>query len=825
MPIPVEVGNFLATQYPTGCWSDFLLAAFVIYLARSSGINCFDVGFRPLELRRDLIDLAGFFASYVPLHIDLNPHWSFEQVYEAIQAQVELVKQRSTYARDVGARYPEFEAAYELPGQHSWPVAVEQVEDLADYEAGFGCELMLVIPKDEANSACRWVYDPNLFDEHSIKRMCRQFTTLLQGIITANVEQPLMALTLLTEVEQHQVLVEWNDTGVDFPPDQGLHQLFEAQVERTPEAVAVVFEGEQLTYQALNRRANQLAHYLQRSGVGPETPVGICMERSLEMVIALFGVLKAGGAYVPLDPAYPQERLAFMVTDAQSPVLLAQRALANRLSGFEGQVICLDTEGDPIAGERDENPTCGATSDNAAYVIYTSGSTGKPKGVVISHRAICNHMHWLQMTFPLTETDTVLQKTPFSFDASVWEFYAPLLAGGRLVMARPGGHQDGSYLVKTIVEQQVTILQLVPSLLKLLLQEPAFETCDSLKRVFCGGEVLRVELVERFFDYLTTELINLYGPTEATIDATFWTCERQHSQQNVPIGRPIANMQAYILDSHLNPVPVGIPGELCLAGTGLARGYLNRPGLTAEKFVPNPFSRKPGERLYKTGDQARYLPDGSIEFLGRLDHQVKVRGYRIELGEIETTLRGHPVVRETVVLARQDVSGNRGEDKQLVAYLVPRRQPVPSVSELRHYLAEKLPDYMIPATFITLDALPLTPNGKVDRRALPVPGRTRPRLAGTLVAPRNPAEEALADIWADVLGLESVGIHDNFFELGGHSLLATRVASRIRDAFQVKILLAGLFEAPTIAALALLVEEMLIAEIEGLADDEVQHLL
>lgn len=855
VPIPVEINTFLATQHPAWRMDDFLLAAFFAYLVRLGGVNCFDIGFRAVELlpeghgQYDPTGLESFFASHVPLRVDIDPAWRFEQVCEAIRAQVELAKQHYTYARDVVVRYPELGSKTESPAKYVWSVIVEQVERLDNYQPMPGSQLVMVISKDDAHSTCRWAYDPRLLDEDSVNSMLHQFITLLHGV-TANAEQPLMALPLLTEAERYQLLVTWNDTAIDYPKEVCLHQLFEAQVERTPQAIAVVFDPhpqdafggsqeEHLTYWELNRRANQLAHHLRRLGVGPETLVGICMERSLEMVVGLLGILKAGGAYVPLDPAYPKERLAFMVGDAQSPVLLTQQALVEALPKCGRRMVCLDTVWGTIASESDENPRSGVTPDNLAYVIYTSGSTGRPKGVMISHRAICNHMLWMQMTFPLTETDAVLQKTPFSFDASVWEFYAPLLAGARLIMARPGGHKDGAYLIKVIVEQQVTTLQLVPSLLRLLLQEQAFETCDCLKRVFCGGEALPAELIERFYARLPANLYNLYGPTEAAIDATFWVCEREGNQQVVPIGRPIANMQAYILDSHLCPVSVGVPGELCLGGIDLARGYLNRPDLTAKKFIPNPFnlevallqvqagSNKIGARLYKTGDLARYLPGGNIEFLGRMDHQVKVRGFRIELGEIETILREHPAVREAVVVAREDGQGDiiLGRDKRLVAYLVPQQRLAPSISDLRSYLGEKLPDYMIPSAFVSLDALPLTPNGKVDRQALPAPNRTRTDWEGTFVAPRTPPEKLLAEIWAEVLGLVRVGVHDDFFEWGGNSLLATQIISRVRDVFQAQISLRSFFEAPTIAELALLIEEILIDEIEKLAEDEVQRLL
>src|SRR5918996_1353101 len=434
--------------------------------------------------------------------------------------------------------------------------------------------------------------------------------------------------------------------------------------------------------------------------------------------------------------------------------------------------------------------------EHLAYVIYTSGSTGRPKGVMIPHRAICNHMVWLQSLFPLTEADKVLQKTPFSFDASIWEFYAPLLRGAQLVMARPGGHQDALYLAEVMAEQQVTTLQLVPSLLQVLLEEGSLESCHCLRRLFCGGEALPLALQARFFACHGAELHNLYGPTEATIDATSWRCERESHLPIAPLGRPIANTQAYLLDRQLQPVPIGVPGELYIGGAGLARGYLHRPELTPEKFLPHPFSERPGARLYRSGDLARYLPDGNIEFLGRIDHQVKVRGFRIELGEIEACLGSHPEVREACVVVREDASG----EKRLVGYYVGAGvEP----EALRGYLRAKLPEYMVPSAFVLLEGFPLTPNGKVDRRALPAPERG---AEGAYEAPRTPTEELLAGIWAEVLRVERVGRQDNFFALGGHSLVAIQVVARVRETLGVELAVRSVFESPPLAELSAAIE-------------------
>jgi amino acid adenylation domain-containing protein/non-ribosomal peptide synthase protein (TIGR01720 family) len=515
------------------------------------------------------------------------------------------------------------------------------------------------------------------------------------------------------------------------------------------------------------------------------------------MVVGLIGILKAGGAYVPLDPTYPPARLAFMLADARPPVLLCQKALLATLPDGETQVVCLDAGWPDIARQSPHGPVSGVGDDNLAYVIYTSGSTGAPKGAMNTHAGIRNRLLWIQATYPLAETDRVLQKTPLSFDVSVWEFFWPLQTGACLVVARPEGHKDSAYLAETIAEQHVTVLHFVPSMLQVFVETPGVGALGSLRRVICSGEALPFSLQERFFSRLGAELDNLYGPTEAAVDVTFWPCRREDGRRVVPIGWPIANIQLYILDAHLQPTPIGVPGELHIGGVGLARGYHNRPDLTAATFIPNPFSAAPGARLYKTGDLARYLPDGAIEYLGRLDHQVKVRGFRIELGEIETALALHPAVREAVVLAREDTPG----DKRLVAYVVAAPGRRPEVGELRAWLQGKLPEYMLPAAFVTLEALPLLPNGKVNRRALPPPDRTRPDLDKTFVAPRTPVEETLAQIWAQVLGLDQVGIHDRFFELGGDSILSIQVVARANER-GLRLTPRQMFQHPTIAELA-----------------------
>jgi amino acid adenylation domain-containing protein len=640
-------------------------------------------------------------------------------------------------------------------------------------------------------------YDAALVSAGQIQRLAGQFRALLEHVTDA----PATAvgdLQILSDSEQQQLLIDFNATQTDFPGDKSLPQLFEEQVARTPERIALFFEAEHITYAQLNERANQLAHLLRRRGVIADSIVAICTERSIEMVVAILATLKAGAAYVPLDPAYPQERLAFMLEDSRSRVLLTQQRLVDSLPAHQAEVICLDADMEAIALESAENPDTSISGSNLAYVIYTSGSTGQPKGVLISHASIVNHMLWMAAEFPLTETDCVLQKTPFSFDASVWEFYAPLLGGARLVLARPGGHQDSRYMLDVIRAERVTVLQLVPSLLRMLLDEEDVEKCESLRRVYCGGEALTPDLVERFYGRISGAVLhNLYGPTEATIDTTFWICPGERALDVVPIGRPVANTQVYIVDGRLQPVATGIFGELCIGGVDLARGYLNRPELTASKFVPDPFSAQAGSRLYRTGDLARFMPDGNIEFVGRIDQQVKIRGFLIEPGDVEAALMQHNAIREAVVVAREDGAGG----KRLVAYYVPAQGETTGTDELRRFLKTKLPEYMIPHAFISLDAMPLTPNGKVDRRALPDVGSERPELEEAYVAPRTENEEVLAAIWAQVLGVEEVGVNDNFFALGGDSIRSVRVVSLAKER-GLNCTVQQLFEHQTVQALA-----------------------
>ena len=663
-------------------------------------------------------------------------------------------------------------------------------------------DLSLAVVEEEENGGrlgASLEYNTDLFEQTTIRRMLQHLQELL-GAIVAAPGQSVSQLPLLTAGERQQLLVQWNDTFTQYEQRrQSLHRLCEVQAERTPDVVALVFEDEELTFAELNRRANQLAHHLRGRGVGPDVLVGVLMERSVEMVVGLLGILKAGGAYVPLDVSSPSERLSLMLKDAAPPVLLTQAGLLERLADYRGQTLCLDSEWESIAtAQTEENPLDLTGADNLAYVIYTSGSTGQPKAVMNTHGAIVNRLLWMQDAYRLSAADRVLQKTPYSFDVSVWEFFWPLLSGARLVVAQPEGHRDAAYLVKLIVEQGITTTHFVPSMLQLFVEQPGVEDCRSLRRVICSGEALTPELCARFFQRLGAQLHNLYGPTEAAIDVTFWECEPDPPL--VPIGRPIANIQTYVLDRHLQSTPVGVSGELYIGGVGPARGYLRRPDLTAEKFVPDPFASRPGSRLYKSGDLVRYRDDGEIIFIRRIDRQVKVRGFRIELGEIENALAQHPAIGEAVVAAREDRPG----EMRLVAYVVARQSgQTPPPDQLRSYLQLSLPEYMIPSAFVPLDELPLTSHGKVDRRALPAP-KHGPDSGQAFVAPRDVLELKLVQIWEEVLDIRPVSVRQSFFELGGHSLLAIRLLSRIEQALGQSLPLNTLFQSPTVEHLAAL---------------------
>ena len=812
-----------------------LLAVFNILLSRYSRQE--DIVLSTSIANRNHVEiepLIGFFLNALVLRTDLSGNPSFRELLARVRQMTldaythqdlpfEVLVDKLQPERNLSYN-PIFQVMFQLQnvpmGELALPGLTISPLEMERFTSRF--DLFLPMVETENGLEGDLEYNTDIFERSTIQRMIEHFRLLLEGV-AANPDQGIRQIPLLSDAERRQILCEWNATeNSTYPLERCVHRLIEEQVENSPDAVAVTFEKDQLTYQELNQRASQVAHYLQSLGVEPETLVGICVERSFEMIIGLLGIMKAGGAYVPLDPEYPKERLAFMLEDSQVSVLLTQQKLLADLPAREAlQTVCLDADWERIARESADNPESGVSADNLIYMIYTSGSTGRPKGALNVHRALVNRLCWMQEAYQLRPDDRILQKTPFSFDVSGWEFWWPLLTGASLVFAKPGGHKESAYLVDLIAEEQISTMHFVPSMLQVFLEEQHLERCSSLKRVICSGEALPADLRNRFFERLChdVDLHNLYGPTEAAIDVTYWQCQRESQRPNVPIGRPIANTRIYILDEFMQAVPVGVAGELYIGGVNLARGYLNRPELTQEKFIPSPFDDDPASRLYKTGDLCRFLPDGSLEYLGRLDFQVKIRGLRIELGEIENALLSHPALREAVVLVHEASSG----DKRLAAYLVAEQGQCLRIDDLRGSLKTRLPDYMVPSFFIPLDALPLTPNGKVDRRALPSPDTSVRTSEREYVAPGTPTEEALVEIWSTILGVQQIGIHDNFFEIGGHSLLGTQVTAHIHQRFQVELPLRKLFEIPTIEELAKYVDNVLWAtnpESSSVPDDD-----
>jgi amino acid adenylation domain-containing protein len=771
--------------------------------------------------------MVGLFINTVPVRIEVDQQKSLTSWLKQLQSQQFALQQYEHSAltqihswSEVPRGLPLFEnvvvfenAPFDT-GLWNSKKELRVEDDRYDEQTNYA---LTVVAMAERAMLLRIIYDCRRFSAATIKRMLGHLEVLLTGM-AEQPDQRIADLSLLAHSERKQLLLNWNNTRTDFPDTRCVHERFEEQAARTPEAIAVIFEDEQLTYHELNLRANRLAHHLKSLGAGCETLVVVCMERSVEMVVALFAILKAGAAYVPLEPSYPSQRLASMFEELQAPILLTQEKFVATLPRKnDQQMICLDTDWASLPEGPCDNPSSGVGAENLAYVIYTSGSTGRPKGAMNTHGALCNRLLWMQDAYRLTDADRVLQKTPFSFDVSVWEFFWPLMTGARLVVARPEGHKDSAYLKKLIAKREVTTLHFVPSMLRMFLDEPGLERCRSLRQVIASGEELTVELQEQFFANVDAQLHNLYGPTEAAIDVTFWECRPESYQRLVPIGRPIANTKIYLLDKELRPVPVAVAGELYIGGVALARGYLRQPALTAEKFIPDPFSERPGMRLYRTGDLARFRHDGNIEFLGRNDNQVKIRGFRIELGEIEARLRQHDAVRDAVLRLVDYGSG----EKRLVAYVEVDHVET-SRDELRRFLKLTLPDHMLPQAFVMLEKLPLTANGKIDRTALPSPNVAESESEVAFVGPRTSIEEAIVRIWSEALGIERVGVYDNFFDLGGHSLLALRVLSRIRNEFEIELQLRSIVDAPTPAELAMVVIQHLA---QGIDDVQVKQIL
>jgi len=780
-----------------------LLSAFALLLHRYAGQDDLVVGTsvsgRPFP---GSMDMAGYCTHLVPVRSQPDADPSFSDLLRGMKRRLldvfdhqdlpfaELL-QKLPAARTAGA-FPLISAVFNLEPVSALPQLQGLKTSLLPQSVSFTPFDLFVNVTDAGDSLIVDAdFNADLFEAATVDRMMQSFETLLRGAIESP-KTSARLLPLLTAEQRQQIVVNWNDTARTYPADARVHVMFESRAASTPDAIAVEFEGTHVSYRALNARANQLAHWLRSRGVGADVLVGICCERSIDMVTAIIGVLKAGGAYVPIDPEYPADRVEFMLKDANVPIVLTQSRCDARLGSYAGERLRLDADASALDKLDTGNPKGDIAPDQLAYMIYTSGSTGRPKGAMNTHRGIANRLLWMQNAYGLTAGDRVLQKTPFSFDVSVWEFLWPLMMGARLVMARPGGHRDAGYLADTIARAQITTIHFVPSMLHAFLEEPLRDRCGSLTRVICSGEALSPELVRRFKATLDVPLYNLYGPTEAAVDVTAWTCDLDQLQSNVPIGKPIANTQIYLLDRRMQPVPVGVTGELFIGGTNVGRGYLNRPELTAERFIADPFSTTPGARLYRTGDLARFRPDGNIEYLGRIDNQVKIRGFRIELGEIEAALLDYPGVSRAVVVAQDTAAG----DKRLVGYVA--AAPAGGLdAALRMHLLRTLPDYMVPSAFVALDAIPLLPNGKIDRSRLPGVVTT-----GAHVPPAAGLESAIAAIWEEVLRQAPIGATDDFFALGGNSLSASQVVSRVGRQLETRIGIKDMFTYPTIRALA-----------------------
>ncbi|HEX7028153.1 MAG TPA: amino acid adenylation domain-containing protein, partial [Gammaproteobacteria bacterium] len=793
-----------------------LLAAFKVLLARYARQDDIAVGTTIANRTRpELENLIGFFANTLVLRSRVSLGTPFRELLRTVKATCVGAYDHQDipfeYLLDVLqtprrlSHSPLFQVMFNL---HNAPQSEIDLPGLKIASPGASgkhttAKFDLTLEWFEAGDRLRGrlEYNTDLFDRETVQRLIGHYRNVLEAIAAAP-WQELGRLPLLTEGEYRQLVHEWNATARECPADGSIHRLFEAQVLETPESIALIYEDWQLSYAELNARANRVAYYLLEQGVGPDTTVGLYLERSIEMVVGLLGILKAGGCYLPLDPAYPATRLAYMLEDSGASIIFSQRALSEALpAGDRFTLVCLDEAEELLSVYPADNPRRTVNADHLAYIIYTSGSTGRPKGVMSTHGGLVNRLAWMQRQYRLDATDRVLQKTPYTFDVSVWEFLWPLSEGASLVMARPQGHKDPGYLAEVIEATQITTMHFVPSMLNAFLSAgppvPA-----SLRRVICSGEALSRALMERFNAWSPDiELHNLYGPTEASIDVSHYSSvnRRLESVVGIPIGQPIDNIKLHILDTECNPVPVGVAGELHIGGVGLARGYLKRAGLTAEKFIPDPFSET-GGRLYRTGDLTRYLPDGNIEFLGRIDHQVKLRGLRIELGEIEYALRRQEGVGEAVLSVYRPADQS---DDVLTAYVVSDTGQMLDPGRLREALQAVLPDYMIPAYYVQLDELPLSPNGKLDRKSLPAP-EAQALSRREYKAPETATERLLVEVWSEVLKLpaEQIGVHDNFFQLGGHSLSATRVVARLREQLQAEIALRKLFEHPVLANLA-----------------------
>ncbi|WP_217562679.1 non-ribosomal peptide synthetase [Paenibacillus sp. GbtcB18] len=763
----------------------------------------------------EIEDLIGCFINTVALKTVINPDETVDALLIRIRENVldSYANQRLPFEQLVDelrierniSYHPLFQVMFILQNTRTPSAKLNGLEfDVQHVHNGTSkFDLMLDLTEHDGEIRGWLEYSKDLFQEEKIARFTGHYLSLLASI-TEQADARVWELEYLTDRDKFE-LTQWNKTSADVDTGQSVHHLFEQVAEEYPDAVALVFENVEMTYGELNKRANQLARLLKREGVGMEVPVGLLVERSFEMMIGLLAILKAGGAYVPLDALNPDERLSYMIENAGISIVIAQHHLVGRMQTFHGKVIDFERDRNAIAMEQIHNLNEPFEENQLMYVIYTSGSTGKPKGVMNAHKGVMNRLWWMHKTYGLDEEDRVLQKTPLSFDVSVWELFWPLMVGQRLIIAKPEGHKDPAYLVELIKEHKVTTIHFVPSMLNVFLEQDVLAACDSLRYVFCSGEALPYELQQRYFSKMNANLHNLYGPTEAAIDVTAWECRPDYEKKVTPIGKPIDNIQIYILDAKMQRLPAGIAGELYIGGIGLARGYYGRPDLTAAQFVPNPYSADPGERLYKTGDLARYWPDGTVEYIGRMDYQVKLRGFRIELSEIEHAVAQFPGVRENVATVREDM----GSGKRLVAYVVPQEGRSIHPPELKQYLKSVVPDYMVPSLIVIMKEFQYLSNGKLDRKQLPVPQEGEYEREGAFVLPRTETEAKLAVIWSQLLGISQISVHDNFFELGGDSILSIQCVSRANKN-GIHMSTKQMMEHQTIAELAQVVKETAI---------------
>jgi amino acid adenylation domain-containing protein len=800
-----------------------LVAAFQTMLHRYTNQRDILVG-TPIanRTRTETEDLIGLFVNTLVVRTEFTGNQSFRELLSRVREvsldafahqdlPFEKLVEEVQPERSLG-HMPLFQVLFALQNvpKAAWKLGSLDLTDFAFDKSTSKLDLSLYVGERVEGLSLTFEYSTDLFDATTIERMAANFQTLLEGIV-ANPEQRISELPVLAKRERAQLLAEWNNTEAEYRAGKCIHELFEEQAVKSANEVALISEKTKLTFGELNSRANQLAHVLKRRGVGPEVLVGVCIERSFETIVALLAILKAGGAYVPLDPSHPTERILYMLRDSGARLLLTQQHLGETLASWNGETIYVDSEWPEIARAPVENPAPTATVANAAYVLYTSGSTGQPKGVISAHRASINRFEWMWRAYPFAKGEACCQKTSLSFGDSIWEIFGPLLQGVPLALIPDEAVKDPRVFIAALAANKVTRLILVPSLLRVIMEtgENLAQQLKALRYCICSGETLPAELAASFREHIPhTVLLNLYGSSEVAADVLYYEVNNTDGLHNIPIGKPIANTSIFILDANLEPVPLGVLGEIYVGGAGLARGYWNSAQLTAEKFVPHPFSRQPGARLFKTGDVGRYLPDGNIEYHGRRDHQVKVRGYRIELGEIESALKGCSAVNDAVVMLRQSTPDN----KHLVGYVVPNAAQAEAlngfmVTELKSVLKNALPDYMVPAHFMFLEQLPLTPSGKIDRRALPQHDGTRPELEEAHVAPRDDLERRLANIWERLLGVQSVGVRDNFFNLGGHSLLAVRVVSEIEKETGQRLPLISFFQGPNIEYLASLLRQ------------------